>query len=204
MMAPALEDDGPISRVPPEAKLLALLAVSVLLFSLSAPIALAVLAGLLVIAALLLCRSALVSWMRAWPLLLTIATLGLWTWFARGPEAAAIIVLRLGSLSLFATIVTVTTSIGQFIDTITRLTLPLERLGLAKARDIGLAIGLVIRFVPEIRARYSGVVAAHRARGLAVRPATIIVPLVISTMLSADEIAHAIDARNLRDISSRS
>ncbi|WP_230989513.1 energy-coupling factor transporter transmembrane component T family protein [Devosia faecipullorum] len=200
---PLQKDDGPLSRVPPEAKLLALFAASVLLFSLSSPPALAAVAGLLCLATLLLCRSALVAWMKAWPLLLTIATLGLWTWFARGPEAAAITVLRLGSLSLFATIVTVTTSIGQFIDTIARLALPLERLGLANARDIGLAIGLVIRLVPEIRTRYSGVIAAHRARGLKVRPATIIVPLVISTMLSADEIAHAIDARNLRDTGPR-
>ena len=203
MIVPPLEDNGLISHVPPEAKLLALFAISVLLFSLSSPPTLAGLASLLIFITLLLCRPALVTWVKAWPLLLTIATLGLWTWFARGPEAAAITVLRLGALSLFATIVTVTTSVGQFIHTITRLALPLERLGLANARDIGLAIGLVIRFVPEIRTRYVGVIAAHRARGLKVRPATIIVPLVISTMLSADEIAHAIDARNLRDTGPR-
>ena len=73
-----------------------------------------------------------------------------------------------------------------------------DSLGIANALDIGLAIGLVIRFVPEVQALYRSVVEAHRARGLKLRPATIIVPTIIGTMLSADEIANAIDARTLR------
>ena len=202
-MIPDARGDSPIHRVPPGAKLLALFALSVLLFTLASPVALSWLAGAIVAATLLCCRAALVQWLKAWPLLLTIAALGIWTVIARGPEAAAIVLLRLGSLSLFATVVTVTTSVGQFIDTITRIAHPLERLGIANARDIGLAIGLVIRFVPEIRARYRNVVDAHRARGLKLRPSTIIVPMVISTILCADEIANAIDARNIRGTPSK-
>lgn len=200
MLIPDVQDIGPIHRVPPGAKLLALFALSVLLFALNSPMALAFVALTLIAATVLLCRPALMQWLRAWPLLLTIAALGLWTWLARGQDAAVIILLRLGTLTLFATTVTVTTSVGQFIDTITRMARPLERLGLANARDIGLAIGLVIRFVPEIHTRYRHVMDAHRARGLKVRPATIIVPMIISTMLSADEIANAIDARAIRTI----
>lgn len=189
---------GPIDKLSPEIKLLALFAFSVLLFVLSSAVALACCAGAVLAVTLLLCRQALVQWLKAWPLLLTIAALVLWTAFARGPDAASIVLFRLGSLSLFATVVTTTTTAGQFIETITRLAQPLEKLGLANARDIGLAIGLVIRFVPEVQARYRNVVDAHRARGLKLRPSTIIVPVVIATVLSAEEIANAIDARNIR------
>ncbi|WP_339512084.1 energy-coupling factor transporter transmembrane component T [Ochrobactrum sp. MYb379] len=191
-------DKSLIHRISPEAKLFALFAFSVLLFALASPLVLAWLAGALVAVTLLCCRPAFVQWIKAWPLLLTIVALGIWTLFTRGPEATSIILLRLGSLSLFATVVTVTTTAGQFIDTITSLARPLEKLGIANARDIGLAIGLVVRFVPEIHARYRNVVDAHRARGLKLRPSTIIGPIIIATIMSADEIANAIDARNIR------
>lgn len=198
MIIPAAEGNGPIDRVPTQAKLIALFGLSVTLFVLNSATALALCAGVIGAVTIVWCRPALVQWLKAWPLLLTIAVVGIWTVFARGPEAALITVLRLGTLSLFATIITITTTIGQFIDIITRLVTPLEKLGIANARDIGLAIGLVIRFVPEVQARYRSVVDAHRARGLKLRPATIIVPTIIGTMLSADEIANAIDARTLR------
>ncbi|RYD46046.1 MAG: energy-coupling factor transporter transmembrane protein EcfT, partial [Sphingomonadales bacterium] len=95
-------------------------------------------------------------------------------------------------------VVTATTTIGEFIETITAMARPLERLGIANARDIGLAIGLVIRFVPEVQARYVAVADAHRARGLKLRFSTVLVPLVIGTLQSADDIADAIDARCIR------
>lgn len=198
MIIPAAEGNGPIDRIPTQAKLIALFGLSVTLFVLNSATALALCVGVIGTVTIVWCRPALVQWLKAWPLLLTIAVVGIWTVFARGPEAALITVLRLGTLSLFATIITITTTIGQFIDIITRLVTPLEKLGIANARDIGLAIGLVIRFVPEVQARYRSVVDAHRARGLKLRPATIIVPTIIGTMLSADEIANAIDARTLR------
>jgi len=191
-------DEGLIHRVPPEGKLFALFVFSVLLFALTSPLILAGLAGAVVAVTVLCCRPAFIQWIKAWPLLLTIVALSIWTLFSRGPEATSITLFRLGSLSLFATVVTVTTTVGQFIDTVTRLARPLEKLGIANARDVGLAIGLVIRFVPEIHARYRNVVDAHRARGLKLRPSTIIGPIIIATIMSADEIANAIDARNIR------
>ena len=203
MNIPEAEGDGPIHRLSPESKLLALFICSLLLFALTSLAALIWLAAAIFTLTLLCCRSALVQWLRAWPLLVTIGSLCIWTAFARGPEAALITLLRLGSLSLFATMVTATTTVGQFIDTITRLAKPLEKLGIANARDIGLAIGLVIRFVPDVHQRYRSVVDSHHARGIRLRPSTIIVPMIIATMLSADEIADAIDARNIRIMSSK-
>ena len=87
---------------------------------------------------------------------------------------------------------------SAFIDEITALAMPLERLGLLKAADIGLAIGLVIRFVPEILDRYDAIREAHQARGIKVRLATTLTPLIILTLRDADNIAAAIDARGIR------
>lgn len=198
-MIGAIEGDGPIHRLPPTAKLLGLVVFSISLFASSLPPVLLAMAGAVLGVALAFCRIALVQWLRAWILLLTIMIVVAWTAVASGPEAALVALLRLGALSLFAAVVTATTTVGEFVDTITRLARPLERIGIGNARDIGLAIGLVIRFIPEVQARYGAVADAHRARGLKLRPSTIIVPMVIGTVLSADEIANAIDARNIRD-----
>lgn len=198
MIGMSEKGDGPIHRLPTKAKLLALVILSVALFATTALPVLATLAALVLGLALGLCRSALVQWLRAWTLLFTIAIVAAWTFFATGPEAALVSLLRLGTLSLFAALITATTTIGKFIETIADLARPLERIGLANARDIGLAIGLVIRFIPEVQARYRAVSDAHRARGLKRRFATLIVPMAIGTILSADEIANAIDARNIR------
>lgn len=192
------QGDGPIHRLPPAVKLIALFGLSVLLFVLKSPAVLACMAGLVAGGSLLFCRAAVVQWLKAWPLLLTIAVVVAWTAYAESFDAALIVLMRLGTLSLFATVITVTTSIGQFMETITAFARPLEKIGIGNARDIGLAIGLVIRFVPEVHARYKSVAEAHRARGLKMRPSTIIVPMVIGTMRSADEIANAIDARCIR------
>lgn len=191
--------DGPAHRVPPAVKLITLFGLSVVLFSLKSPAVLGVLTALVVAGSFISSRTAVAQWLKSWPLLLTIAVVVIWTAYADSLQAASIVLMRLGSLSLFATVITATTSIGQFIDTITKAARPLEAIGIGNARDIGLAIGLVIRFVPEVHARYKSVAEAHRARGLKMRLSTVIVPMVIGTLQSADEIANAIDARCIRN-----
>lgn len=111
---------------------------------------------------------------------------------------AMVVLCRLSALVLLAAAVTATTSISAFMDEITRLLTPLERFGFVRAADVSLAVGLVIRFVPEIFARYGEIADAHRARGLPIRPLTTLVPLIILTLKDADTIAMAIDARGFR------
>ena len=114
------------------------------------------------------------------------------------PHEALVVFCRLSALVLLAAAVTATTGISAFMDEITRLLTPLERFGVVRAADVSLAVGLVIRFVPEIFARYGEIADAHRARGLPVRPLTTLVPLIILTLKDADTIAMAIDARGFR------
>lgn len=111
---------------------------------------------------------------------------------------ALAVLFRLGALVLLAAAVTATTTVSAFMDEITRLLRPLEHFGLVRAADVSLAVGLVLRFVPEILARYGDIREAHRARGLKVRPLGVLVPLIILTLKDADTIAMAIDARGFR------
>ena len=132
------------------------------------------------------------------PVFLTIAIVGLFHLVATSAEEAMVTVLRLSTLMLLGAAVTATTTVSAFIETITRAVSPLERLGLVKASDIGLSVGLVVRFVPEILSRYEAIREAHRARGIRPKMTTMLGPVIIATLKDADNIAQAIDARGIR------
>ncbi|CAD7056682.1 energy-coupling factor transporter transmembrane protein EcfT [Pseudorhizobium halotolerans] len=138
------------------------------------------------------------GWIRLRPILLTIVVVALATVLLGSVEEGMVALLRLTTLMLVAAAVTATTPVGAFIDVVSRAARPLERLGFVRADDIGLAVGLVIRFVPEVLSRYDLLKQAHRARGLKLRPTTVLAPLTIQTLKAADEIAAAIDARGIR------
>ena len=193
-----VEGDTFLHRLSPRTKLVGLAALSLVLFLIHSPAVLAaaaVLGGTVYASLRLGWRQ---SWPRLRPILLTIVIVALFTLVFNGPHDALVVAARLTALALFAAAVTATISTGDFIDEITRLATPLESLGLVRAADIGLSIGLVIRFVPEILGRYQAIRDAHRARGLKARPLTLAVPLIILTLKNADEIAAAIDARGIR------
>jgi biotin transport system permease protein len=175
---------------------LAALGIVLFLIDRLAPLAVAaIVAAVLYFAVGLSFREAL---MRLRPVLLVILFVALFSLLFNPLHAALATVLRLVALVLFAATVTATTTIGSFIEEITFLARPLERLGLVQAADIGLAIGLVVRFVPEIVDRYGAIREAHEARGLKIRLSTTLVPLIILTLRDADSIAAAIDARGIR------
>src|SRR5690606_23988854 len=86
--------------------------------------------------------------------LFTVLLVAAANYFLVSPQEGVAVFCRLSALVLLAAAVTATTGISAFMDEITRLLTPLERLGLVRAADVSLAVGLVIRFVPEIFARY--------------------------------------------------
>ncbi|MCC2608764.1 energy-coupling factor transporter transmembrane component T family protein [Neorhizobium petrolearium] len=193
-----VEGDTFLHRLSPRAKLLGLAAISFLLFLIDAPAFLAVAAILGAGAYASLRLGWRQSWLRLRVIMLTIVVVAVFTLFLNSSGQALVVLLRLTGLALFAAAVTATTNIGDFIDEITLAARPLERIGLVRAADIGLSIGLVIRFVPEILNRYQAIRDAHYARGLRPGPLTLVVPLIILTLRNADEIAAAIDARGIR------
>ena len=135
---------------------------------------------------------------RLKPVLFTIAFLAVVNLLLLSPHEALVITLRLVAILFFAAAVTASTTIADFMAAVTDLARPLERLGLLKASDLGLALGLVLRFVPEIAARYEALKEAHAARGIPVKRSRMLGPLIISTLKDADRIAEAIDARGIR------
>jgi biotin transport system permease protein len=193
-----VDADTWMHRLPPRLKLVALAALGIVLFLSDAlgPLVIAVLAGALVYFSAGLSFAAALKRLR--PAILTILAVAVFSLIFNPAHAVTVTILRLTSLVLFAAAVTATTSIAAFIDEITVLAMPLERAGLLKAADIGLAVGLVIRFVPDILDRYRAIREAHEARGLKVRAGTVLVPLIILTLRDADTIAAAIDARGIR------
>ncbi|WP_113435330.1 energy-coupling factor transporter transmembrane component T family protein [Rhizobium sp. SYY.PMSO] len=187
-----------LHRLSPRLKLLALTAFGVVLFLTQS---IAALACANLVGAALYFRSGLPigeALKRLRPILISIAVLSVFAALVGPLHAAIVTALRLTALALFAATVTATTSMAAFIDEITALAMPLEKIGLLKAADIGLAIGLVIRFVPEILDRYRAIREAHQARGIKIRLATTLAPLIILTLRDADNIAAAIDARGIR------
>jgi len=193
-----VEGDTFLHRLPPGVKLAALAAVSLLLFLLHSPLLLAVAA----ITALVFYAMLRLGWHNSWQrmrmILLTIILICAFTLVINSPMDAAAVFFRLVALTLFAATITATTSTGDFIEIVTKAARPLEKTGLVRASDIGLAIGLVIRFVPEVLGRYQAIRDAHHARGLKPKALTLAVPLIILTLRNADEIAAAIDARGIR------
>lgn len=135
---------------------------------------------------------------RLRPVLLTIGFLGLVNAYVLSPMEAITSTLRLLAILFFTGAITATSTISAFMDAVTDLLMPFERIGLIKAADVSLALGLVLRFLPEISAHYDALKEAHHARGIPVKTRSIIGPLVILALKDADTIAEAIDARGIR------
>jgi len=193
-----VEGNSAMHRLSPRVKLLSLAIFSIVLF-ISKDITLLSAAVLL---AAIVCRTVgmpvVEALRRLRPIFLTIVIVALFNLIFNPWHDALVTLLRLTALMLLAAAVTATTTIAQFIDEVTALARPLERTGWVQADDIGLAIGLVLRFVPEILGRYQAIREAHEARGLKVRPTTLLAPLIILTLRDADIVAAAIDARGIR------
>jgi len=193
-----IEGSSPLHRMPVRGKLILLFLAAIGLFLVSD---LRLLAPALVLAVALYLSTGIglaEAIRRTRFVLFTVLLVALMNWFFHSLHEALIVVCRLSTLVLIAAAVTATTGISAFMDEITRLIAPLERFGFVRAADVSLAVGLVIRFVPEIFARYQDIADAHRARGLPVRPLTTLTPLIILTLKDADTIAMAIDARGFR------
>ncbi|MCX5572271.1 energy-coupling factor transporter transmembrane component T family protein [Kaistia nematophila] len=109
-------------------------------------------------------------------------------------EDGVLAVGRFATLILLASAVTLTTPVSEMAELVEWLLRPLKPLGV-NPEKVGLAIALAIRFVPLISEEFRHIREAQAARGLAANPLALIVPLVIRTLKSADELADAIEAR---------
>lgn len=193
-----VEGTSLLHRIPVKPKLLGLMVFGLLLYFLDQPLVLTaalVLTGLVYLSTSVGLREGL---RRLKPVLFTIAFLAAVNLLLLTPLEALITTLRLVAILFLAAAVTASTTIADFMAAVTDLARPLEKLGLMKAADLGLALGLVLRFVPDIAQRYEALKEAHAARGIPVKLSRMLGPLIISTLKDADRIAEAIDARGIR------
>jgi biotin transport system permease protein len=190
---------SPVHRVPAGVKLLALAALGVLLFAVpTLPAAAGVLAGVLLVGLVaarlpvsLLARQAraVAVWVVA-----IFAVHAVVTDVATGLETA----LRLLALVLAAAVVTATTRVTAMVAVVERVCAPLRFLGARPAR-IGLALAMVLRFIPLVAERADRIREAQAARGGSARGvrglATIVVPLLVQVLQLGHTVSEALDAR---------
>lgn len=111
-----------------------------------------------------------------------------------GPQAAALVLLRMASLVLAAHLVGETTTTTQMIDTFVHALGPLRPLGVNPDKT-GMVLALTIRFVPLLAVMAREVREAQAARGSERNVLALAVPLIVRTLCMADDISAALEAR---------
>lgn len=185
---------GPLSRIPAGDKFAFLFVASIVLYAVphltaqAAFFALAVVAaGLTRVPVARLARMLLGLFVIVGIVFATLVLTSTW-------EAATVSALRLLSLVLFAYAVSLTTTFSAMLALFERLLAPTRHIGLNPAQ-MSLALSMTVRFIPEIRKQYLDVREAQFARGLHNSPVAVLVPLLVRTLESAQEISSALDAR---------
>jgi biotin transport system permease protein len=113
------------------------------------------------------------------------------------PLAAVSTTSRVVAVILLAALVTLTTRMPDLLDATERALAPLRRFGV-DPNSIGLLLALTITAIPVIRGFASTIREAQRARGARTRLGTFAVPLLVMSLMHADDVADALTARGVR------
>lgn len=186
--------DSPLHRARPAAKIVALIVICTALFVFEGWPSLilgAVLVAAGFVTASLTARHALTSLKPALWILAAIFAVQL---YLNDLALAGFVIGRFAVLILAASLVTLTTTASEFVDGI-RSSLKYAPEWVPKAR-IALAISLCLRFIPLLKTVLDEVRQAQRARGLDRNALALLVPLIIRTLKTADEVSEAIYARS--------
>lgn len=189
-----LPGNSPLHRMPPQYMVLGLAVFCTLLFLFSGWGVLAA-ATVLVLAAYVIAglplRHAVAAlrplfWVLAFIFIIHVLTTDI--------TQAAFVVARFMVMILAASVVTLTTRTSEFVDGIRAMLkyapswVPADR--------IALAIALTIRFIPSVRMTLAEVRMAQKARGLERNLTATLVPLVVRTLKTADQVSEALEARS--------
>ncbi len=187
--------DTALHRVRAGVKLAALCGFTVLLFTLDDPGALALAAllpaGLIALGGPVFARHAAAMLRPLWPFLLI---LGLWHGWTDDLAQGLGIALRLTTAVAAANLVTMTTRLSDMLAVIEALAAPLARAGLPPRR-VALTLALVIRFIPVLSDRLTGIAEAWTARARRRPRWRVLVPATLAALDDADHVAEALRAR---------
>ena len=194
MLGAALGARTWLHRVRPGVKLAALAISTLIFFWVTAWWALA--AGLLVVLGLYasLGRPALARIALLRPLLPLLIVVVVLQALAADVSTATAVALRLLLLVLAADLVSMTTPMLAMMDAIAPLLRPLARLGLDDRR-LGLAVALVVRFVPTLFEDWRRREEAWRARTGRRASIRLLAPWLNDLLRLADHVGEALDAR---------
>lgn len=132
------------------------------------------------------------------PVVVTALLVGAYQWWARGPATAVEVAADLVTLVLAATLVTATTPADRLLDAVGRAARPTRHLGM-RPDLVALAVGLMLRTVPELVRTTTEVRDAARARGLEREPRAVLVPAAVRAVGRARATGEALAARGLAD-----
>ena len=213
--------DSPLHHLDPRTKLIGTIALIVILFCATKPISLAIVTAF-VIALFALAHIPLGQALRSIaPLAFIIVLTALfnllfvqggevyldWGWAritSTGAATAAFIAVRLTTLLLSGSLLTMTTATLDITEAFERLLAPLARVGVP-AHEFALVMGIALRFLPQFVDEFRTIRTAQLSRGakLATSPTrnglggltSLLVPLFTSAFRHADTLSAAMDAR---------
>jgi biotin transport system permease protein len=183
-----------LHRIPAGAKLLLLVAVTLLVTALEDLAALALAVALVG----LIYASLPAAWLSAWRLarslgLMLAIIFGIYLWSGQAEEGAAVM-LHILCVVMLANLVTLTTPVDAMTRTLIPLFRPLAVFGVSPRR-MALVIALAIRFVPLLFEQLAELTEAWRARSPKRPLWRIMAPFAARTLGTADRVAEALAAR---------
>ncbi|PSK92382.1 biotin transport system permease protein [Murinocardiopsis flavida] len=188
--------DGPAHRAPAGAKLLVLLvAVSAMLLAGDLRVALAAVAAAVLLYPLCGLAPRHV-WRTVRPLLVFVAVIGVFQWYAADAQTAVRVCAQLVAAVLLAGLVTLTTKVSAMLALFERLAGPLRHVGVRPDR-VALTLALTIRCIPLVATAYRNSREAYAARGLRGRPHLLVVPVIVGLIRSAEAMGEAMVARGI-------
>jgi len=187
-----------LHRMSAGAKLLAMAAISVATVVYRSPVtSVALLVVVTVLLAVARVRLALlVRTLRGLLVVMTVITA--YQVWQQGWQHAVTVVGSLVGLILLATVLTVTTSVDELLDTVTRALGPFRRFGV-DPELVALAFSLMIRGIPTTIELASETRQAAMARGQERNPRALVTPMVLRTVAHARATGEALHARGVGD-----
>ncbi|WP_163511677.1 energy-coupling factor transporter transmembrane component T family protein [Fodinicola acaciae] len=189
---------SPLHRLPPAAKLIALLVAAIGIFFVTSPIwtTVAAVASLLLYALARIPVRLAVAQLR--PVAVVFVFVFAMQWLLAGLPTAVLVCTRLIALIALAGLTTLTTRTTDLVATIERVIQPLSRLGVDPTR-FGLLVALTLRSVPVLAEIAGDIREAQRARGVAWSVRGFVLPFVIRTLRRTESLGEALAARGVDD-----
>lgn len=139
-----------------------------------------------------------VAWTQLTPPFPILAMLFAFQWWQLGLTRATVIIVVIYAAIAAATLLTLTTKVGEMMEAITAGLAPLARFGVP-AETIALAISLTIRLIPLQLAAVRDVLDARKARGAEFSLRAFGTPVIIRSLRRAENIGDALIARGVGD-----